>query len=414
MSEETIDELAAEAGITDNEQRLAMSPALTLFTSTASAVLPSLTLLFRSVCTARSLRKQNDLIAKEEANQEKAEKAKDTQDASKETSSGQPSKQSASTSSPSSTPSTSDSSPTSDGDAKAADDDSEVAELGSLAESLLSMTQRSAVEEERKRLQKLLGKMEEGKRRRQEKELVRQARPDLPDRPDGKDGEHPIQTLDDLARWQVDRIQEAEARKKTEATETKPLSDVAQPSPATASSQESEKEEKKREVDEEEEESEGESARDKLSSQLESMLSKLRERIVDVDTEIGERLHLLQPRDPSGRVDDEELTEAMQRLQRVDPKQVKKLIGRIKGLARERRKRQLNEEDGEGENGKREGERSETRMLKLTDEEEMELSVDDLIALAEEVKEESEASSGRNDGDDRKEDSEDKMKSPRS
>ena len=273
------------------------------------------------------------------------------------------------------------------------EEDDDEGDLGSLAEGLLSMTQRSSVEEERKRLQALLSKMEEGKRKEKERELVKQMRPSI-----DQDEPHPIQTINDLADWHVQRLQEAEQRDATkQPQQQRTTTDDSAAAPDTSQSSDAKAKGAEGEEEEEETEEESDSARKRLSAQLESMLNNLRDRVVQVDSEIGERLHLLHPSDPSGLVDDDELAAAIMRLQRVDSKQVKRLIGRIKQLARERKERRVSREgQGQGEGEERGGAgAAEVMSVQLTDQEEMELNVEDVKRLAELVREESAARSGQ-------------------
>ena len=190
-------------------------------------------------------------------------------------------------------------------------------------------------------MQQLLSKVEEDKRRQREKELVKKMRPKLSDDQRTADGAHPIETVDQLADWHVQRIEQAQ---REDAVDRPP-----QPQPS-GKAEEADREEKKDEADERDEEEE-DSAQERLASQLESMLGKLRERISDVDAQIGERLHLLHPSDPSGLVDDSDLADAIMRLQKVDASRVQRLLRRIEELARQRRAGQ----------GKREGRRGRPR-----------------------------------------------------
>ena len=220
-------------------------------------------------------------------------------------------------------------------------------------------------------VQQLLSKVEEDKRRQREKELVKKMRPKLSDDQRTADGAHPIETVGQLADWHVQRIEQAQ---REDAVDRPP-----QPQPS-GKAKEADREEKKDEADERDEEEE-DSAQERLASQLESMLGKLRERISDVDAQIGERLHLLHPSDPSGLVDDSDLADAIMRLQKVDASRVQRLLRPLRswpGNAERARASGRGGEDARAE-------------VRLTDDEEMELSVHDLKELAEAIKEESDA-----------------------
>ena len=195
---------------------------------------------------------------------------------------------------------------------------------------------------------------------------------------DAQGAEHPIQSVNDLARWHVERLK---AEERAEQPTVKP--NEQQPDPSRLSRDEQDKADKAKAeaaVNESEGEDEAEddaeqAARDQLSKQLKGMLGKLRDRLQSVDTEIGSSLHLLHPDKLTGRLDDAELIAAVQRLHAVKPEDVSKLITRIKRLVSKRKA----EADGRAD-GNTEG-----------DEHRVALSVKDITALSEQIREEQQA-----------------------
>ena len=202
---------------------------------------------------------------------------------------------------------------------------------------------------------------------------------------------HPIQTLDDLASWHVSRLKEAEQQHDKQDS---------------GQSQQQQQQEKAKEQEEEKEEAEEDDSRaERLSSQLSSMLGGLRQRLSAADAEIGERLHLLRPSSFSGRVDDSELSVAISRLQKVRPGQTQQLIARIKKMAKERKGQQGSKAGQQA--GVATGGRAVIGVGVGDGQQEVQLTVDDLRALAEQLLEESEAKRKEGvseDSDDSKED----------
>ena len=267
-----------------------------------------------------------------------------------------------------------------DKDEEGSGDEKELAELGALVEGLLDMTQPSAVEAERKRLQELLSQAEAGTRKKRETEVVNKIRPALNklgmEAEEGVD--HPIQSVNDLARWHVEQLRQAEQKaekqndKVSDAEQTAPLvkdeeRESVERAHAEAASQDSEESDDTEDADQ--------AARDRLHEQLQGMLGKVRERLQSVDAEIGSSLHLLHPDSLTGQLDDAELIAAIQRLHAVKPEDVGKLIARIKKLASKRRAEAEGRTDGSGGG----------------DERAVALSVSDITALAGQIREEQQA-----------------------
>ena len=259
-------------------------------------------------------------------------------------------------------------------------DEKGLAELGALVEGLLAMTQPSAVEVERKRLQELLSKAESGTRKEREIEVVRKNRPPLHKMgvDDEEASEHPIQSVNDLARWHVERLKEAEVKaQKQHETPAEPQQEAKQPKPEEAAKADKAAAEAVVNESEGEEDAEDadQAARDRLQKQLKGMLGKLRDRLQSVDAEIGSSLHLLHPNQLTGNLDEAELIAAVQRLHAVKAEDVSKLISRIKKLVSKRRAEAEGRTNGSGEG----------------DEQRVALSVNDITALAEQIREEQQA-----------------------
>ena len=262
-------------------------------------------------------------------------------------------------------------------------DEKELAELNALVEGLLAMTQPSAVEAERKRLQELLGKAGSGTRKKREIEAVKKNRPPLYKMgvDDDEAAEHPIQSVNDLARWHVERLKKAEEKaEKKEGLPTEPQQEAAPDKREQHdTADEADKAKAEAAVNESEAENDTEDAeqasRDRLSKQLQGMLGKLRDRLHSVDAEIGSSLHLLHPDKLTGRLDDSELIAAVQRLHAVKAEDVSQLIARLKKLVSKRRAEAEGRTDGSGDG----------------DEQRVALSVSDITALSEQLREEQEA-----------------------
>ena len=256
-------------------------------------------------------------------------------------------------------------------------DEKDLAELGALVEGLLAMTQPSAVEDERKRLQELLSKAESDTRKKREIEVVRKVRPPLYKMgvDDEEGAEHPIQSVNELARWHVEKLKEAEdkAGKQNESASERQLEATQLKSDEQEDADKAKAQAAVNESDgEDDTEDEGQEARDRLHKQLKGVLGKLRDRLQSVDAEIGSSLHLLHPDKLTGQLDEAELIAAVQRLHAVKTEDVSKLISRIKKLVSKRRAEAEGRTDGGGE-GEERG---------------VALSVDDITALSEQIREE--------------------------